>query len=356
VLESEARAVCAACRGIIFVDRTRSTAGGYPAITWLLADRLPAERWTVLATSAKSGRVPFLVDMLATLWRQRHSYAVASVAIFSGSAFAWAEAAVQLLRSLGKPYVAQLHGGNLPGFARRWPERVRRLLSPAAAVTVPSRYLQELMRPYRDDIRLLPNAIDLPAYPFRARTIPGPNLAWLRAFHAIYNPSLALKVLAELVREHPESKLTMVGPDKGDGSLQAFLRTAEEVHLANRIVCAGLIRKAEVPSCLNRGDVFINTTNFDNTPVSVIEAMACGLCVVSTNVGGIPYLLEHEVDALLVPPDDAEAMVIAVKRILTEPGLAERLSRNGRRKAELFDWQVVLPQWESLFEEVLARA
>jgi glycosyltransferase involved in cell wall biosynthesis len=103
---------------------------------------------------------------------------------------------------------------------------------------------------------------------------------------------------------------------------------------------------------MDQGDIFLNTTNVDNTPISVLEAMACGLCVVSTNAGGIPYLLEHERDALLVPPDDAQAMARAVHRILTEPGLAESLSENARRKVEQFDWCAVLPQWERLFSLV----
>jgi glycosyltransferase involved in cell wall biosynthesis len=69
-------------------------------------------------------------------------------------------------------------------------------------------------------------------------------------------------------------------------------------------------------------------------------------------VGGIPYLVEHEKDALLVPPNDPEAMAAAVRRILTEPGLAERLSRNARQKAEQFDWAIILPQWEALLTRV----
>jgi glycosyltransferase involved in cell wall biosynthesis len=99
---------------------------------------------------------------------------------------------------------------------------------------------------------------------------------------------------------------------------------------------------------MNRGDIFLNTTNVDNTPISVIEAMACGLCVVSTNVGGLPYLLENEEDALLVAPGDPEAMATAVRRLLTDAELAERLSRNARRKAEQFDWSVILPRWQAL--------
>jgi len=76
--------------------------------------------------------------------------------------------------------------------------------------------------------------------------------------------------------------------------------------------------------------------------------MACGLCVVSTDVGGMPYLVENGEQALLVPPNDAAAMAGAVRRVLTEPGLAEKLSRAGRARAEEFDWSRVLPEWQKL--------
>ena len=114
----------------------------------------------------------------------------------------------------------------------------------------------------------------------------------------------------------------------------------------------GGIPNTEVPRWLNRGEIFLNTTNVDNTPVSVIEAMACGLPIVSTNVGGLPYLLQDGEDALLVPPNDVEAMRAAVHRVLTEPGLAKRLSRNARRKAETFDWANILPMWRELLGKI----
>jgi glycosyltransferase involved in cell wall biosynthesis len=305
--------------------------------------------------STSPDRLSFLLEVAASVLLRRHEFGVASVSVFSGPAFVWAEAVAYFLRMLKKPYVVVLRGGNLPGFAHGNRNRVSKLLESAAVVAAPSRYLQKALRPYRNDIRLLPNAIDLPAHQFRVRASPAPRLVWLRAFHAIYNPSQALSVLASILREHPEAKLTMVGPDKGDGSLQEFRRSAGELGLESRVEYPGLVPKADVPAWLNRGDIFLNTTNIDNAPVSVIEAMACGLCVVSTNVGGIPYLLEDEQDALLVPPNDPAAMAVAVKRVLTEPGLAEKLSRNARRKAEGFDWQVVLPQWEAILTEFLER-
>jgi glycosyltransferase involved in cell wall biosynthesis len=308
----------------------------------------------VLTTSDKPGRFARLGDMLATVWRRRREYQVAQVDVYSGPAFLWAEAVCVALRACGKPYALTLHGGNLPDFARRWPRRVRRLLRAAAVVTTPSHYLRQEMQPYRADLRLLPNPLDLSAYEFRPRYNPQPRLMWLRAIHSLYNPVMAVRTLSLLAREFPEARLVLVGPDKGDGAREAVRRAAAELSVADRIELPGSVPKSEVPRRLQHGDVFLNTTFVDNTPTSVIEAMACGLCVVSTNVGGLPYLLRHEHDALLVPPDDAPAMAAAVRRVLTEPGLAFRLSRNGREKALPCDWQSVLPQWQQVFREIMA--
>jgi glycosyltransferase involved in cell wall biosynthesis len=287
------------------------------------------------------------------------------VDVYSGPSFIWAESVCWLLGRLGKPFVLTLHGGNLPALGKRWPRRVRRLLGSACVVTTPSPYLQQSLRPYRDDLLLLPNAVDLASYPFRLRSNAQPKLIWLRALEGIYNPCLALRAVAHLLEmgdlgsptsdlRPPTSDLhlTMYGPDKGDGSLQKLKAEIQRLKLGEQVHWEGAVAKRDVPNALNSGDIFLNTTNVDNTPVSVIEAMACGLCVVSTNTGGLPYLLDDEQDSLLVQPDDSAAMAAAVRRILTEPGLAERLSRNARAKAEQYDWSVILPRWEQLLTEV----
>lgn len=324
-----------------------STKGNYN-VCEDLALRLEQTGLPVLTTSDKPARFPRLVDMVTTVWRKRHQYAVAHVDVFSGPAFALAEAVCWTLRGLDKPYVLTLRGGSLPVFAKRWPGRVRRLLQSAEVVTTPSEFLRVQLAPYRSDLRLLLNPIDLDLYRFETRPRPQPRLVWLRAFHSIYNPSLATEVVALLVKDIPELSLVMYGHDKGDGSLQTMRQLATRLGVSERIETPGGVPKSEVPERLNAGDIFLNTTNVDNSPISVLEAMACGLCVVSTNVGGMTYLLEHEQDGLLVPPGDAQAMAAAVRRILTEPGLAERLSRNARKSAEQFDWSNILPQWKSL--------
>jgi L-malate glycosyltransferase len=140
----------------------------------------------------------------------------------------------------------------------------------------------------------------------------------------------------------------MLGSDKGDGSVEETRRVAKELGLGKRLEMPGAAPNEDVPRVLQAHDVFLDTTDADSTPVSILEAMACGLPVVSTNVGGLPHVLTDGENALLVPPRDAEAMAAAVRRVLSEPGLAGRLSRAGRERVEVLDWARVLPMWEEL--------
>src|SRR5262249_24237864 len=338
---------------ILIVGNLLSSTLGVRSVSEDLAARLSSAGWKVITTSDKPSRLSRLLDMISTVWRRRREYAVANVEVFSGMAFCWAEIVCFLLRRLGKPYILTLHGGDLPNFARRSPRRVRRLLRSARVVTTPSRDLLERMSAYPSDLILAPHPLNIQADPFRLRPQAEPKLVWLRAFHRIYNPALAALMVKQLASEFPEIHLDMIGPDKGDGSAKEVRQIISELEISRRISQIGVVAKAQVPYYLNCGDVFLNTANVDNTPVSVLEAMACGLCVVSTNVGGIPYLLEHERDALLVPPNDSQAMAAAVRRILTTPEFAETLSQNARRKAEQHDWLIILPQWERLFEAAI---
>ena len=158
----------------------------------------------MITVSDKPGRIPRFVDMLQTVWKRRHEYSVAQIDVFSGPAFIWAEAVCQTLKIARKPFIVTLHGGNLPDFARHWPGRVRKLLAQAEIVTTPSDYLCKQMQIYRKDLLVFPNPIDINLYPFILRGDPRPNLVWLRAFHNVYHPQLAPRVVALLQSDFPD--------------------------------------------------------------------------------------------------------------------------------------------------------
>lgn len=337
---------------VLMIGNFLSNSGMNRTINEDLAEVLYKAGENILTTSNRPGRIPRLMDMLGTILHYKKEYDIALVDIYSGKAFIWAEVCCFVLKSLNKPYILNLHGGNLPLFANRWPGRIRRLFNSARKVVAPSAYLLNAMPHYSSNIRILPNPIDVNKYNYRLRKMPQSRLVWLRSFHAIYNPTMAVRLMTLLLENHPDVHLRMIGPDKKDGSYQSIKDLIVEFGLVESMTLPGGIPKSDVPFWLDQGDIFINTTNVDNTPISVLEAMACGMCVVSTEVGGIPYLIRNEHDGLLVPPNDSEAMADAIHRILTEPGLAERLSENAHLKAQQFDWSVILPQWQQLFLEV----
>lgn len=342
----------AARPGILMVGNFLTPGGSrQPCVD--LALQLESAGWDVCRTSRYQTRALRLADMVASVFRWKSRYQVAQVDLFSGASFLWAESVAAALRSVRRPMVLTLHGGALPEFAERWPRRVARLMGWASVVTTPSSFLADRMRPFRSEIEVVPNALDIESYPFRKRVSPAARLVWLRAFHSIYQPWLAPRVLQAVRRDLHEASLTMSGPDKLDGSLQRVESEIIESDLKGSVSLPGQVAKDQVAERLNQGNIFLNTSSVDNTPVSLIEAMACGLCVVSFSVGGIPYLVNHGEEALLVPDKDTEGMANAVRRILEEEGLAEHLSTSARRLAEQFDWSVVLPKWKQILAEVV---
>ena len=321
-----------------------------------LAGRLPAMGWTVITTSTKESQVLRLLDMLFTILRKKNQYDLAQIDVFSGNAFIFAESCARLLTILKKPIVLTLHGGGLPSFARRHPKRVAGLLSLASVVVTPSPYLRQRLAAYDSHIRVIHNGIDISSIPYKSRTAISPTLIWIRAFHQTYNPELAVKVLFYLLKDYPDASLTMVGPDKGDGSMQAVGVLAVKMGVEKHLKIMRPVPYEEVPALLGNADLFINTTNYDTAPRSLLEAMANGACVVSTDVGGIPWMVTSFRDGILVPPEEAIAMTAAIKKLLSNPELAERVSKTARQTAEGYDWSNVMPEWDDLFTEVLERA
>ena len=212
----------------------------------------------------------------------------------------------------------------------------------------PSHYLKQSFAAYGyPNVTYIPNTIELKHYPFGTKDFHSIKLLWVRSFSKIYNPSLAIAVLKRLMDKGYAAELCMVGPD-ADGSLKTVKAYAKS--LGVDVLFTGKLTKREWIGIAKDYNIFINTTNFDNTPISVIEAMALGLPVVSTNVGGMPYLIDHGKDGLLVEPDHVEQMVAAILELHDTDVLADTIASNARLKVEQFDWEVVKYRWFEILQ------
>lgn len=346
----------ARARGVLLISNLFAAGAVYGGMCKAVAAQLGAQGWRVSTTSTVNNRLLRPADMLYTIWRARDAYAVAQIDVFSGSAFQWAETSAALLKRLHKPYVLVLRGGNLAAYAQTRRERVQYLLRDAAAVVTPSHMLHQALRDLRPDLAVLPNALDLTPYAWRERTQPAPRIAWLRAIHSMYAPQIAVEAVGLLSADLPDLQLDLIGPVKENGALEQVQAAITRWKLADRVRVVGAIPKADVPATLAGYDVFLNTTTIESFGMSVLEAAAGGMCIVTTTAGELPYIWTHEHDALLVPPNDAQATADAIRRLLTDPALAARLSINARQTAERYTWTSVLPQWESLLARVQSAA
>ncbi|TQD33832.1 glycosyltransferase family 4 protein [Haloflavibacter putidus] len=331
---------------LVYIGNRLSQKGRNVTSIETLGTFLEKEGYIVHKASSKKNQFLRLADMCSEILRNRKCADVVLIDTYSTLGFWFAYIAAKICKWSKLPYIPILRGGDLPKRLKSNPKLSQELFAAAKVNVAPSAYLMHYFKKAGfTNLVYIPNTIEIKNYPFKVRKNIAPKLLWVRAFADIYNPMLALKVLENLLAKHPDAELSMVGPFK-DNSIETCKAYAEKKRLP--VTFTGGMPKEKWLAYAKDFDIFINTTNVDNTPVSVIEAMALGLPVVSTNVGGLPFLLEDKKDAILVPPKNTQAFTEGVKVLLENQELAQSVAKKARKKAESFDWESVKYQWDEM--------
>ncbi|WP_406684212.1 glycosyltransferase family 4 protein [Seonamhaeicola sp. MEBiC1930] len=308
-----------------------------------LSENLKQVKFNVVTASNKRSKIIRLLDMLYHIVINRKKTDYVLIDTYSTLNFYYAYLCSKLCSTFNLKYIPILHGGELPNRLKKSPRLSNFIFKNAYLNVAPSNYLMShFEKEGYENLKYIPNTIELKNYAFNQRCIDKIKLLWVRSFTNIYNPTLAIKILKALKDENIEAELCMVGPDN-DGSLKEAQVLAKKFKI--NVKFTGILPKKEWIELSKHYNVFINTTNVDNTPVSVIEAMALGLPVISTNVGGLPFLITNQVEGMLVAPNDAGGFVRAIKKLRNESLLTDQMIINARKKVELFDWQEVKHQW-----------
>jgi glycosyltransferase involved in cell wall biosynthesis len=308
----------------------------------ILGPLLESEGYGLNYASSKSNKLLRLFDMLFSCLRYSKKVDVVLIDTYSTQNFYYAYLVSQICRFYNVPYIPILHGGNLPKRLQSHPKKSQNLFNNALCCIAPSLYMkEEFEQQGYTNIKHIPNTIEIYQYPISKKKFDIPKLLWVRSFSKIYNPQLAIKVIKSLRSLYPDAQLCMVGPDS-DGTLREVKKLAKNLDL--NVKFTGKLTKQEWIDISKDYNIFINTTNFDNTPVSVIEAMALGLPVVSTNVGGMPFLIDSN-NGVLVEPNNEDQMIKAIIDILNDDIKRDQIIKNARLKVEGFDWQKVKELW-----------
>lgn len=315
----------------------------------LLASHLRRDGYEVTCVSSKNTRLGRLSNILFTILNHRNRIDLVLIEVYSGLGFVVADLASWIANILEIPSVLVLHGGNLPEHTARHLRWTMRVLDRARIIVAPSRFLATAMCEKGISVRVIPNVLnEFPDMPARQRS-PQPKLLWMRSFHKIYDPLTAVKVFSIIKKVFHGATLVMAGSDKG--LEKATKNHVADLGLSDAVAFPGFLDSAGKAREFSSADVYINTNIVDNSPVSLIEAWSYGIPIVTTDVGGIPYMIDDGVNGLLAARGDAEGMAAKIVSLIESPDLARLLSRNGREVARKSTWDVVRPQWERVFEE-----
>lgn len=248
------------------------------------------------------------------LLRRAADYDVLHIHCCSKVGFFPAVAGIPIGRKLGKKVVLTYHGGGADEFFRKYTRLVRRYLLKTDVNIVLSGYLGKVFDRYRIPYRIIPNVIELDGPGFRLRERIKPNFISTRTLSPLYNIECILRAFKQVKQQIPEATLRIVGDGPSRTELEEMVRTWG----IKDVLFVGRVDNREIYSQLDQADIFLSSPRIDNMPVSILEAFNAGLLVISSNVGGVPYMIEDGVNGMLFESDDdrelAEKMVDAVIR------------------------------------------
>lgn len=295
-----------------------------------------------------------LAPYVAALWRTAGQSDVMHVMANSGwSWHLFAAPAIWIASLRGLPVLVNYRGGEAALFLARSASVVRWSMQRADRLAVPSGFLEQIFARHRMPADILPNVVDLERFRPRApRQAASAHLVVARNLEPLYGNDTAIRAFSAVLAQVPGAQLTIAGSGPDEVRLRAL---CDELGIAAHVRFTGRLDRDAMAALYREADLVLNPSHADNMPNSLLEAMASGVPVVSTNVGGVPFLVSDGDTALLVPPGDAPAMAAAALRVLTDASLWQHLASNGRAEVRRYTWSQVAPALATMYRGAIAN-
>ena len=313
-----------------------------PTYSLTLAQKL-AESYAV--TTAGSSKKPFrrLAQMVKALLFRKSK--VVLIDAYATRAFWYLVVLTLLCRWKRTPYILLLHSG-------AWPERWQRssfwahpVLDGAAHIVCTSKFLYDRLPGQQPKARVIHNFGEALVEPTLRPRYNG-RILWVREFQPRYGDELALQLALRLQEMGAKSTLTMVGPKQAtlaDRWEQTERPWPSNVELHHRM------EPQEWHQLAADYSLFLNTSQVDSFPVSLVQAQALGLPVLSTAVGGIPELITPLLNGWLVDSEDLEAMANIILELEANPDTLLAYSESSLARSLAYQWGNFMPHWMEVF-------
>jgi glycosyltransferase involved in cell wall biosynthesis len=257
--------------------------------------------------------------------------------------------AVLIARLLGRPTILNYHSGEAPDHLQRSGIARHVMRHWVDLNVVPSTFLRDVLARFTIAAQVVPNTIDLRRFAYRSRDPLRPRLLCTRNFEPLYNVASVLRTFGRVQQRYPDATLTLVG----GGSQEPMLRQLAEQLKLHGVTFAGRVPPSAIARYYADADIYVQAPAIDNMPLSVLEAFASGLPVVSTGVGGIPTIVTHGLHGLLAPGDDDDAMAAHIATLLETPDYARQLAAAAYATCAKYEWPVVRDGWLAMYRSVI---
>lgn len=271
--------------------------------------------------------------------------------IFSAAYYSYllaAAPAILVSRLFGKKCILNYRSGEAEDHLRNWRLTAVPIMRLADVIVTPSGYLVEMFARFGLHARAIYNVVELDRFRYRERRPLRPIFLVSRLLEPLYNVACVLRAFAIIQSRYPEASLTVAA----DGWLRPDLeKLADDLKLVNTKFI-GFVPFEKMPEMYGAADIYLTATDLDNMPSSITECMASGVPVVTTDAGGIPYIVKHEETCLMVARNDHNAMAASALRLLDDDELAVQIARRAREASRKFTWTAVKDEWLKLYCEL----
>lgn len=324
---------------VLLICNYKPKVGGISGQVDILQKMLQADGHTAEVFSTKAS---FLRRMLLPfkLKSAGKGFDVFHIHCCSNWGFLPAVVGVSVGRRLGKRIVLTYHGGGGEKFFDRHPKLVRHYLTRTDANIVLSGFLAQVFEKHGLPFVTIPNILELDDSRFRQREKLQPNYICTRAHEPLYNIPCILRAFHKVQSIRPEATLTLVG---GGSEHENLMRMAEELGLQN-VTFTGRVANEDIYTYLNRADIMLSAPTVDNMPVSVLEAMNAGLLVISSKVGGVPYMVKNNNTGLLFDSDDSDALAGKMLWAVDNQTVARAIALQGHKAVSRYRWENIKEQ------------
>lgn len=331
---------------ICLVANYSSSVGGISSQVDMLYKNLRREGADVRLVSTKSSLFfkPLIFLRVLNTVRQYEILHVHGCSWFGFLPIIMGVAAGRLFR---RKTIVTYHGGDAGNFLSSYGFFVKPFLRLADSITVPSSYLQDVFKKEGIDAVIIPNILDIERFTYVERKKLKPKFLIVKHLEAIYNVELGIRAFSIVKKHFPDAELRIVGSGSQENELKSLVK---ELGLSDSVVFLGAVDHRKIADIYKESDIFLNCSRIESFGMVILEAMASGLPVISTNVGGVSSIIKDGVNGFLVETGASDDMANRILYLLENPSVAAKISENGRKTAENYSWDNIRLSLNSIYQ------